>query len=431
VPVFNLDDVSAIPFLDGISGVGEYQHRARLRALEGDLFAAGTPQTRGYERYCHERLGLGTVDFILAEAEQAPLAVAEACSHGKAFRRLVARTRAFGGLVIHPYMGNEAVWNLAARVAAETDCPVTVIAPPPPVTWIANDKALFGEVVRRVLGPKWLVETFETDSAESLARHLVDLATRHPRIALKRLRCASAMGNEVFDSSRISSGGFRSARRLVDSFLERTEWPGNERVQAVAWEPTDLSPSTQLWIPPDGHGEPRVDGIYEQILEGEERVFIGSRPSGLPSTVNQRLSEASLRVAIALQALGYAGRCSFDFLVVGDPDADFGIHFTECNGRWGGTSTPMALLDRLVEGPRPPYRAQDFVRSGLIGARFEELLAATEPELYDPVTGQGRLVFYNVGPLAGAGKIDVIALGRTREEADEMIIERLPSLLGV
>jgi hypothetical protein len=431
LPVLSLDDVSAIPFLVGITGIEEYQHRARLRAGDGDLFAAGTPQTAGYEEYCRDFLGLGAAAFIHAEPEEGPLAVASACSHGASLKRIVEAADAAGGLVIHPYMGIEPVWQLAQRITEESGQPTVVLGPPPPVTWIANDKAAFGEVVTRVLGVEWLVETYETHEPVDLAEHLVDLVGRHSRVALKRLRCASAMGNEVFEAQELNQLTAAQVQSLVDSFLARTEWDGTEKVQAVAWEETDLSPSTQLWIPPEELGQPQLDGIYEQLLEGEHGVFLGSRPSTLPEPVDRALSESSLRVASALQALGYVGRCSFDFLVVGDPDGDFDIHFTECNGRWGGTSTPMSLLDRLLDGTRPAYRAQDFVRPGLAGASFREVLGAVGAELYNPATRCGRFIFYNVGPLAGAGKLDVIALGRTQSEAEEMIEERLPQLLGV
>ena len=431
VPVLALDDVSAIPFLEGVSGVDEYQHRARLRAGDGDLFAAGTPQTPGYESYCRDRLGLGVAEFIHAEPEEGPLAVASACSHGASLDRIAHVARSSGGLVIHPYMGIESVWRLARRIAEEGRCPVTVLGPAPPATWIANDKAAFGEVVNRILGDGWLVETLETHEPENLARHLADLASRHQRVALKRLRCASAMGNEVFDSRHLQHLGSAEIRRVVDTFLRRTRWDGQEKVQAVAWEETDVSPSTQLWIPPEGLGQPRLDGIYEQLLEGEQGVFLGSRPSTLPAPVNEALGRASLQVASGLQALGYAGRCSFDLLVVGDPNGEFVIHFTECNGRWGGTSTPMSLLDRLVDGPRPPYRAQDFVRDGLVGASFTDLLGSLERQLYDPATGNGHYVLYNVGPLAVSGKLDVIALGRSQEEAEDLVEVTLPALLGV
>ncbi len=430
-PVLHFDDFSEIPFLVDITGVEEYQHRARLRAAPGDLFAAVTPPTSGYEDYCRQQLGLGEVEFLLAEPVDGLMTVARACEEGAVWRRLVERTREAGGLVIHPFMGIEAAWKLGRRLAAETGVEVPVLAPPPPVTWIANDKALFGEVVELTLGGGWLVETHRAADVVSLAGHLLRLAEHHRRVALKRLRCASAMGNAVFEAPELKAAGAAGVETMVRDFLERTEWDGGEEVLAVAWEETDISPSTQMWIPPDGAGLPRLDGIYEQILKGEHKVFIGSRPSGLSAAVNDKLAAASLEVAVALQALGYVGRCSFDFVVVGDPESDCHLRFTECNGRWGGTSSPMALLDRLLGPPRPPYRAQDVVHSRLVGASFADLVEQVGEEVFDAGTGRGRFIFYNTGPLAGFGKMDVIAIGRSREEADAALEEDLPRLLGL
>ena len=237
------------------------------------------------------------------------------------------------------------------------------------------------------------------------------------------------MGNAVFDSRNVSEE--RDASKAVLSFLERTQWPEGEDVLAVAWLDTDLSPSTQIWIPPIGRGDPRLDGIYEQILKGEEKVFVGSRPSTLPAAVNERLGEYALMVAAALQELGYVGRCSFDHLVTGDVHGDFRVVFTECNGRWGGTSTPMSLLDRLLHGPRPAYRAQDVVYPGLIGARLPDLLELVGDAAFDTGSGLGRFIFYNVGPLDEHGKFDVISIGEDQVDAERGVLEVLPELLAV
>jgi len=425
LPTLYLDDVSAIPFLINISSVEEYQHRARVRAGAGDLFATVTPLTDGYEAYCRERLQLGAPELIVAEPVDNLLAVGKACAEGAAFARLAQRTREAGGLLIHPYMGIESIWQLAAKLTAETGAPVQVIAPPPPVTWIANDKSLFTEMVRLTLGEDSVVETHESNDPAQLALLLLGLRQRHARVGLKRLRCASAMGNQIFDD--LSEAG---AESQVRAFLERTEWDGAETVQAVAWEQTDLSPSTQLWIPPEGAGPPRLDGIYEQILEGHG-VFVGSRPSTLPEPCNAAIARAAITVAEGFQRLGYVGRCSFDFLILGDAQGEFSVRLTECNGRWGGTSTPMRLLDRISNGPRPPYRAQDIVQDALVGRRFSDLLAQVGERAHDPETGQGTFIFYNVGPLEPSGKLDVIAIGQTQEDAERAMTEELPGLLGL
>jgi len=175
----------------------------------------------------------------------------------------------------------------------------------------------------------------------------------------------------------------------------------------------------------------RLDGIYEQILKGEEKVFVGSRPSTLPDAVNQDLATGALMVATALQELGYVGRCSFDHLVTGDPTGNFQTVFTECNGRWGGTSTPMSLLDRLLHGPRPAYRAQDVVFPELIGASFQDLLELVGDLSFDAESGRGRFIFYNLGPMHGHGKLDVISIGIDQADAEHGVLEVLPKRLGL
>ncbi|KPK66629.1 MAG: hypothetical protein AMS21_01520 [Gemmatimonas sp. SG8_38_2] len=428
-PVLQLDDVSAIPFLVDIAGVEEYQHRGRLRAGDRDVYVTVTPAIEGYEAYCRDTLGLGAPEHLVADPVGPPIQVALACANGRARARLVGIARDARGMTIHPYMGIEEVWELAAVLSVDSGIEVRVMAPPPPVTWIANDKAVFSELVTRVLGREALVETRVARDADTIESDLRTLARRHPRVGLKRTRCASAMGNAVFWATEVQSK--RDASRAVQKFLHRTEWPEGEEVLAVAWLETDLSPSTQLWIPPLGLGEPRLDGIYEQILEGEHKVFVGSRPSSLPHAVNEALATSALLVAAALQELGYVGRCSFDHLVTGNPKGDFQALLMECNGRWGGTSTPMSLLDRLLPGPRPSYRAQDVVFPSLIGARLPDLLELVGELLFRAESGHGRFILYNLGPLSRHGKFDVISIGADQRDAERGVTELLPKRLGL
>ncbi|MCA8921043.1 MAG: hypothetical protein KDD82_04495 [Planctomycetes bacterium] len=426
-PILYLDDFSAIPFLDNISGVAEYQHRTRVRAGEGDLFAAISDPAPGYEDYCRERLQLGSPTFLLADPPPCGLRVAKALQGGAAFELLAAV--ASDGLALHPYMGIEDVWALARALAERSGGEVRVLGPPPPATWVANDKGVFSRLVSGVLGPEFVVETHGSNQAAELAKLLQDLATRHERVALKRTRCASGMGNWHLSAQEVREHTALADR--VERFLFDTRWDGVEQVLAMAWEPAEHSPSTQLWIPSLEGGPPRLDGIYEQILVGELRVFQGSRPAGFPRETLRQIAATSLQVGAALQALGYVGRCSFDLLLLGDPAQPSALRFTESNGRWGGTSTPMHLVDRLIQGPRPPYRAQDFVHPGLIGATFPEVAAKLGDRLYDPRTGEGRYVLYNVGPLQGSGKLDVIAFGDSQDEAEALLADEFPRLLGV
>ena len=431
-PTLHLEDITGIPFVDGISGVQEYQHRARVRADTGDLFAAGTRPPDGYEDYCQKQLALGDPGFLHVEGED-PMAVAQACHDPDVRRRLRDHARDAGGLLLHPYMAIESVWELARQLTDEADVPVSVVGPPPPVSWVANDKSHFSTLVEQTLGSQWLVDTRRSREPEQLAHALGELAEQCDRVGLKRTRCASAMGNVVFDAARLRGFSDDELLTTVHDFLSRTRWHHDEDVLVVEWCDTDISPSTQLWVPPKGQGLPILEGIYEQLLDGPEKVFLGSRPSTLPDAVDEAIGDASLQVCAALQQMGYAGRCSFDFIITGDLDGDFAAHFAECNGRWGGTSTPMHLVDRLVDnGERPDYIATDYyLPESHLGMTFQEIRTALEDELYSPVTDSGRFVLYNVGPLQSHGKFDIISLGDDPEDARAGLDEILPELLGV
>jgi hypothetical protein len=426
-----LEDLSGIPFLSKIEGIEAYQHRARVRARAGDLFAAVGPKTEGYEAYCRDYLQLGDAELVQAEPVDGLLAVANACKHGNAKRRLLECARDAGGFSIHPYMSIDAVWDLAAMIKDEAGVDVSVCGPPPPVLWIANDKSLLCELASRAAGTHIISESRLNVKPDLMALSLQELARKHSRVALKRTRCASAMGNKVFDASKILNCPVDELEATVRAFLVETEWEEGEPVITVVWEEAVCSPSTQLFLPPLGEGPVILNGVFEQILEGEEQMFLGSRPSRLPKPVEDVLSHASLSIAGALQHLGYTGCCSFDFLVLGDPQSDFEVRITECNGRWGGTSTPMNLVSRLVQGPRPSYRAQDFIHETLRGIPFDEFLSRIGDDAFDVRTQQGRFVFYNMGCLQTSGKFDVIAFGENAEEADRAALELLPKKLGL
>ena len=236
-PTLYLDDVSELPFLDGILGVEEYQHRARVRANDRDLFAAVTSPAPGYEVYCRQRLALGSPDALVAEPVAGPIAVTQACLRAEAFRGIARRTRA-NGIVIHPYMSIEPVWRLAKRLKEKTGHDVRVLGPPPPLTEFANDKAHFRELVARVLGDDWNVDTRTARHPEVMAEHLLGLSELHPLVALKRTRCTSGMGNHVFESKRLRARARPEIEEDVRAFLERTHWDGRQEVLIVSWEQT-------------------------------------------------------------------------------------------------------------------------------------------------------------------------------------------------
>ena len=143
-----------------------------------------------------------------------------------------------------------------------------------------------------------------------------------------------------------------------------------------------------------------------------------------------------LRRALALAAspaaaerffrhLGYFGRCSFDAILVGGDPAAWQLHWVECNGRWGGTSIPMTLANRLVgDWRRVPFVVVD--RRGAepgSSVEFGRLLEEIGDDLFVPgVREVGMVLLRPGGPAAG---LAFMAFGETvpaaRAQADRTL----------
>lgn len=427
IPSLLLEDFSDIPFLDGIDGIEWYQLRSRTRAGDGDYFAATQNPVAGYEDYNREHLEIGAPNYLQAKpADTGALGVADACREDPtAFKTLETIVDEKGGLRLHPYMGSRSVWRLAEELKKRTGGCVEVLGPTPPAVFAANHKGLLDRAVRILFGDKAVCRTAKSKDARTLARAASQF-TGAEKIALKMVDYASAMGNAVYSAAELFAGTEDDIVARIRAFMEKHRWNGQEEILMVEWR-TDSrqSPSSQLWIPPLGEGAPRVDGIFEQLLDGDNGIFQGSLPSSLPPPLQERIARMSLQAGRVFQELGYTGRCSFDFILCGDDPI-----FVECNGRWGGTSIPMALLERIFGEKKVPfYRARDYVDSKLAGRPFPEILARLKDSLYDARTGNGHFILYNVGCLRDSGKFDVIALGATREESSHRLEQQLPDLL--
>ncbi len=420
------DDFSVISHLQNILGMEYYSSRAILRARQGDLVAAAFEEIPGYLNYFSGMLGLGRYDYCQVQTPPGVpgRAVFTALlSDRAALKKIQALAEQEGEFWIHPYMGHQHPWQLAKTVAERSKQAVRVLAPLPAVTRWANDKVRFAEAVEAVLGSQAVLEGRHGRSAQEIARHLVQLARLSNLLSLKLADSASGMGTGIFSSREILEKAPQELEATVENWMKAMEWDESQpSISVERWESETVgSPSIQLWIPPPGDGLPLMEGIFDQLFDpGDKSVFVGSIPSRLPVAVKRRLSDAGVRLGRLFQLLGYLGRCSFDTILKGREVESARILFTECNGRWGGTSTPMSMMNRLFgDYRRQPYVCRDFDHPRLEGVSFDEFAGTLADILFDRRSGSGWLVLFNAGCLQPVGKIDAITLGKTYEEAEQ------------
>ena len=432
-PTLHLDDLGDIPLLDRFYDVSFFQDRARLRAVDGDLVASCTPADSAFEAYCRDVLGLGRVEWLHPKPIRSPMRVAGSCWADRSVRHALVHAMRTGALrSVHPHIGSFPVWATAHLLRSKARRPLQVIAPPPELCRRVNDKLWFAAVVERLFEARLVPKTLRVANYAALAHAVQRLAARSKSLVVKVPDSAGGGGNLLLPSELFTGRTVGEVRRELKRQMAELPWEVGEPLLVSRWEEAVLgAPSAQMWIPPEAIGEPVIEGLFLQSMEGPRAEFVGCRRARLPQVVGAELAERSWLVARLFQRLGYVGRCSFDLLLIGPDLGRCRIEFIECNGRWGGTSVPMTLVNRLVgDWAERPHAVRRCPVEGASEIRFADLLEWFRDELFDRRTGRGSLVFFNPGRLRCAAGTDVLAFADTWEAAHERVEHELPQRLA-
>ena len=390
-----------------------YSYRALMLAGDADVVALSIERNLDFETYCRDTLNLGRVEVWTPRAEHPFVPLTRRCAGDRRFlERLAQLAEAHRGLNLLPYMGDGRAWSLARTIAERAKVEIRVAAAPPRLTNRVNDKLWFEARVEEVLGRSALPEVRSANGPALLAHHVKDLARRYASVAIKVPASASSLGNVVLEAGKLSGLSLAALRDELYGLLRRTGWLGDFPLLVTAWEqPILASPSLQVWIPRPAEALPIIEGIFEQVLAGRSQAFVGAAPSELSSKVWLQLAEEGLQLAYLLQKLGYFGRCSFDAILVGDGGAETRAHWVECNGRWGGVSVPMTLVNRLVGNwMRRPFVVANEKQSLGCARPFSAILETLKDGLFaEPNRTEGAVIL-TPGPIEAGDGFDLLVM---------------------
>ena len=219
---------------------------------------------------------------------------------------------------------------------------------------------------------------------------------------------------------------FIEMRGIVEAFVE-----GEEK----------CSPSVQCRINPIGEVE--VISTHDQILGGPSgQIFLGCT---FPARSEYRveIQEAGRKVGVCLRNEGVLGRFGIDFISVREPDG-WKHYAIEINLRKGGTTHPFMMLQLLTNGSYDSETGEFVVPGG--GSRCyiasdnlcddsyrglcpEDLIdIAVEKDLHFHSTIQQGVVFHLIGALSEFGKLGVLCIGDSREDAQTYYEQTLEAL---
>ena len=218
----------------------------------------------------------------------------------------------------------------------------------------------------------------------------------------------------------------------------------------------------------------RIGGIAEEFVEGVEKVVSGQvriNPRGqvvLTSTHDElrggrlglesvgcavpaddrcrrTVQEAALRVGHLLAGKDLVSRLSVEFLLCADPRAgSWRLAGTEINLGVGGSTHPLLAVRFLTGGEldagtglfRSPSGEPKFYRAtdNLHAAAYKRLLPEdlidilTLDALHYSARGETGALFYMLGAIAELGRVGMVAVGSSREEADKIFRRTVASL---
>jgi hypothetical protein len=348
-PSLVLEDHSWITLFETV-GDTSYSYRACTLAGDDDAVVVGIERCPAFEDYCRHTLGLGDFEIVSPQTDKKRKALSLRCARDPGFvRRIAEKAHRSGGLNVVPYMGTGGAWYLAGCIARASGVRVTVAAPPPRLTRRVNDKLWFSRCVREAFGYRAQPQTFAAYGLAAALKEISLLARRSAAVAVKLPSSASSSGNVILNTGELGDLSLYSQKRKLNTALRMTGWRGDYPLLVSTWEsPILASPSLQLWIPRPDEGEAVVEGIFDQALAARSFEFCGATPTRLARNLQQSMVNEAAALGFLFQRLGYFGRCSLDSIIVGDSESMAQIHWVECNGRWGGTSIPMTLANRLV-----------------------------------------------------------------------------------
>jgi hypothetical protein len=428
VPRETLEPAAACIHVDDFSGIAMppndplahacFGSRAFARARTRDLVVGRCGDVGGYLDYFEHKLGLGRPRYLAIPEGTAANLFQAIIDDAQVLHAIGAWARERGGSVLlHPYMGHARAWQLAAALDEVCGVTVGVLAPPPALTALVNDRLWFHELVRLVFGPELALVSHAAASVQGIIDRMRMLADSSATIAVHLSNSATGAGLVRFPAEATRQAEL--LQRHLEDWIATVGWHSTSPAISIErWEPDVLaSPSVQLWIPSPNEGPPILDGIFDQRFDPRDSaVFVGSTPSRMPKPILASIAAKSVTLCQVLQQLGYVGRCSFDTIVCGRSLDGASVRFVECNGRWGGTSTPMALVNRVIGD----HRARAWsARTLAVRVHFSELVDALADVLYEHSSRRGWVILNNVACLEAVGFLDAITLGDSQAEADD------------
>ena len=285
---------------------------------------------------------------------------------------------------------------------------------------------------------------------DEIAAALYELKKNNPALqkaVVKMNEGFSGEGNAIFYYKEIE-GDHKNAENIIrqkmseylksvapnvsyDEYIQKFKTLGGIAEAFISGE-CKKSPSVQCRINPIGDVD--IISTHDQLLGGEsDQVFLGS---SFPASneYNKDIAVMGKMIAEELKAEGVLGRFSIDLISVKEPGG-WKHYAIEINLRKGGTTHPFLMLQFLTGGefnwqegvytmPNGQQRSY-FASDNVVNEKFKGLtphdlidIAMCNGIQYDGARQTG-VMFHMIGGLSQYGKLGMVCIGQSVDEAKE------------
>ncbi len=323
-------------------------------------------------------------------------------------------------LQIIPYAATTQFLELVETLEAQHG--LTVLLPETPrrdMLWLRD--YVDSKIGWRILASRWLPNA-ETLLPEGLACQTLEVAADAARWFLANGRAClvksdigeNGIGNVMLKPGMAATSADIIAHLRAATFLN-DQWL---TVEALVDAENPLSPSLEVYVPPQGQGEPFITYVSDQLFQGFGDfcgVLVSRELFDTPWYAP--LAESGLIMARRLQEMGYVGLFDLDTVV----DDEGRVFLLEINPRrTGGTHVHEFAAHVFGENylESVALLSNDTLSSGSI-TRFGDLLEAVSEFEY-PINGDPRGIFITVTSALEAHEFGGIIVGRDRAEVVEL-----------
>lgn len=356
-PMLIFGDVREIS-LFASQGADLLEYRLSSLARTGDTVVLATVRDPDFEHYRMNTLGFGSPDYLETAqyTGESVNSTPKTCLRDPAvYSELVENLRGKQCETVLAHITTGTIWALGRKLGMDLGRQMQIAGPLPTLSRMVNNKLWFSRVATELLGQNTVPNELPVYGLAALTAAVMSLARTSDMLVVKVPDSAGSKGNFVLSCQDLRDLDVQGVHRFLTSVLEPVPESIRFPLMVQIWErEVLLSPSIQIWIPDTNEGPPIVEGLFKQNLDRLNARFAGATKASLSAELEEKFTRQGLMLATLFQELGYFGRCSFDAIISGSDLATASLHWIECNGRWGGVSVPLTLMNTLFRRTRAP-----------------------------------------------------------------------------